>query len=348
MKLDYVNKLEQIYLLLTTTCNLSCSHCIRDYGSKSFVDTEKLYDILDEFSEFSRKKMLVLTVGEPTLHPSFSDILKYSLNVFKYVVSVNTNGTTDFFREDNLRDLSVYRNLIIQVSLDGDRVEHNAIRGKGSFDKAFETLRLLNRMNIKSSVATTVRSQNIESVKKLHDRLLDLKLENWMISRELPFGEARKNDRKIETGQWNEYVDDILEYSRIRTRIMKSYDFSLLDEISYEKLKVLEEKAVRNCGTAKQKIYIYPDFTVFGCTCLSDYPLGNLENDTLNDILKSETALKFRDYELHEDSPCRECRYVGICRGGCIGMSLHVLGKLGLGDPNCPLVDEYYKRKGSP
>jgi radical SAM protein with 4Fe4S-binding SPASM domain len=347
MYLDYVNKIEQIYLLLTTSCNLSCSHCIRDYGSNSFIDSKKLYYILDEFSEFSKKKMLVLTGGEPTLHPEFCNILKYSLNTFKYVVSVNTNGTTDFFNEDNLRDLSRYRNLIVQVSLDGDRDEHDSIRGRGSFEKAFETLRLLNRMNIKTSVATTVRRQNIESVKRLHKKLVELKLENWMISRELPFGAARKNDRKIETGEWNEYVEDILEYSKIRTRIMKSYDFSLLDRISCEELHNLEEKAVTNCGTAKQKIYIYPDFTVYGCTCLSDYPLGNLENDSLNKILGSESALMFSDYDLDQDSPCRKCRYLGICRGGCIGMSLHVLGKLGLGDPNCPLVNEYYSMKGS-
>lgn len=76
--------------------------------------------------------------------------------------------------------------------------------------------------------------------------------------------------------------------------------------------------------------------SVYPCTCLTDFCLGNLKLLPLSRILKSDLALKFANYTLLPDSNCNSCEYLKYCNGGCIGMSYHYFYKIGYGDPRCP------------
>ena len=84
---------------------------------------------------------------------------------------------------------------------------------------------------------------------------------------------------------------------------------------------------------------------VYGCTCLEDYPLGNLKCNTLREIIESELYLKLSECKLLEDSPCNSCRYVVLCNGGCPGMSKKFFGDIGMGDIRCDKVKTYYEQK---
>lgn len=86
-------QLEQCYLLLTRRCNLSCTHCIRssDSSFNEYIKLELVNRIIADLSSKFPYATLLLSGGEPTLHPDFGEIVQLALNSFKKVI-VNTNG----------------------------------------------------------------------------------------------------------------------------------------------------------------------------------------------------------------------------------------------------------------
>lgn len=320
----------QLYLLLNDSCNLKCPFCIRGASKGLCIDAEKLESVLSDnpFEGYS----LLLTGGEPTLHPKFNDIVELCSRKFKHV-SINTNGYLSNW-VDNLKNPRIH----VQISIDGDRNDHNRIRSGGTIDvygHIEKTIEKLECSGISYNIATTVSKHNIDSVISLAKELKEFKkIRYWKVSPQLPFGCGNMHD-VLDIKEWNAFVDKLISIANIRLAIKKYFDFDLLDSVIKENPNY-ENVSKTNCGNVKDKIYIYPDFTVYPCTCLTDFPLGNLLENSLDVILASEKAKVFSNYTLSEESVCRSCKYLKFCNGGCIGMSYHYFGKLGVGDYRCP------------
>lgn len=329
----------QLYLLLNEICNLNCSFCIRGNmpGNKQ-LDIDNLYNVLNK-NDF-RKYNLLLTGGEPTLHKQICDIILYCKDRFKSI-SINTNGIETAWL-DNLS----YKHIHIQISLDGTKDVHNYLRANGKedvFSKVLQTIEKIENMDISYNISSTICKSNKENIEALSEYLLKFKkMKYWKVSPQLPFGCGNSADM-IETKEWNKLVDDLIENSHVRLRIKKYFDFDLLEDcIQNNYLKHLHPKI--NCGDVRHKLYVYPDFTVYPCTCLTDFPLGNLLTESLFNIITNAKSDKFVNYKVLENSACYKCKYLSYCNGGCIGMSYNQLGKLGKGDIRCPFVKRYENR----
>lgn len=324
----------QIYLLLTENCNLNCSMCIRGKQNGKILD----FNILKSLSlkEELYKHDVVITGGEPTLHNKFCDIVKFMCKYAK-TVTITSNGTKDSYIENIVNE----DNLFFQISIDGDEITHNNIRGKDSFKKIMNTVKKLDTLGFKYSIASVVSKKNIDSMFNLADILSSFNnLRYWKISYEMPFGNANFKDMMTST-EWNNFVDKLIDYAKLRLKIQKIFPFDLY-ESNKSKLKQLDQKLNRsfNCGSGKNKLYIYPNFNVYPCTCLTNFCLGNLKQSSLNKILKSSEIDKFLNYEVLNDTVCFTCEYKKFCNGGCIGMSYHYYGILGKGDIRCPKLKQ--------
>ena len=320
----------QLYILLTEKCNLHCTMCIRGKQQGRTIDFNQLK--LLSFVNRIQDDVIILTGGEPTLHPQFCDIVHYFSNKCKLVV-VTTNGTTNY----DYKKLEDIKNLHIQISIDGDIHEHDQIRGVGSYDKSFQCLKLLNSLMMKFSVATVANRYNISSLDQLVNRLSMLKcMAYWKVSYEMPF-ENKSYQQMLSAEEWNNLVDHLIQITPFRLKVKKIFPIELYEKNMSFLLKSTNNRC-QNCGSGIDKIYIYPDFTVFPCTCLTDFPVGNLLTQPLDAILCGNEIKKFSNYQVDETSPCQICRYKPLCNGGCIGMSYHFFGKLGKGDIRCPLM----------
>lgn len=322
----------QLYLLVNQRCNLNCSFCIRGNKNKSpdDINIQTLKNILknNDFSKYT----LMLTGGEPSLS-DLANIIQICTDHFKKIC-INTNGVYNSWLE-KLRT----KNIHIQISIDGDKEVHNRIRSQGQdvFEKINETIRIINTLEIPYNISTTVTKQNYENIFQFLKKIENFpKMKYWKVSPALPFGcEILKNT--ISINEWNNLVDFILEKASVPVKIKKLFDFELLDRfIDSGKIKNLN--IISNCGDVKSKIYVYPDFTVYPCTCLTDFPIGNLAEQNLEEIIHSKNAKKFLKYKVQENSSCASCKYLSYCNGGCIGMSWNYFGQLGMGDFRCPLV----------
>lgn len=322
----------QIYLLLTEACNLKCNYCIRGDKRQNFLDKKALEKILEE-NDFTNDQVL-LTGGEPMLHPQFLEIITLCSKKFKSI-SINTNGTILKY----LEDMSLIPNLHIQISIDGVEEVHNTIRGEHSFSKIISVIENIERLGISYNIATVVNQGNKDTLKNMIKWLECRSMKYWKVEPQLPFG-CGDNQLCITTEEWNIIVDELLEICDFRLVIKKLFDFTILNKCTQEQIKMLESRKVKNCGNCTQKVYVYPDFNVYPCTCLKEFKLGNLQENTLKQVLADDQATIFKEYKVLEESACSKCRYVKICNGGCIGMSYHKFKKLGMGDCRCPLVSK--------
>ena len=332
----------QIYMLITNKCNLSCSICIRVSDCSDTIEMDyKTYTETLLANDFSNAD-IIITGGEPTMHDSFCEIVDFTCRYAKNV-SVTTNGTMAYY----IDSLSNKENLSFQVSLDGDEITNDAIRGVGAYSRIANTLNKFEKHHINYCVASVVSKKNKDSIKNLVPFLSSLKsMQNWRISYEMPFGNSGFSDM-LTADEWNSFVDDIIKSVNFRLRIQKIFPFKLYDKKILEAEGFeLQSKRCFNCGSGRDKIYVYPDYSVYSCTCLTDFCLGNLKENTFEDIILGNEIKKFSEYKIDSDVPCSECKYYAFCKGGCIGMSYHYFGLIGKGDIRCPILRSYYEQKG--
>ena len=252
-------------------------------------------------------------------------------------ISINTNG-----KNSSWIDKCKENNFHVQLSIDGTPQVHNKIRENGLIDIygcIMETIEKLNKHNISYNISTTVGQNNYECISDLCKLINQLpQICYWKVSPMLPFGCADSNN-VLPIDKWNDLVNTLLEEAEVRLHIKKLFDFQLLDR--YMKINPnINSFPKANCGDVRYKIYVYPDFTVYPCTCLTDYPLGNLKTHKLNEIIKNPTSQEFINYKVKADSVCYKCKYLPICNGGCIGMSYRFFNTLGKGDYRCPLIQK--------
>lgn len=84
-------------ILITSACNMQCPHCYRGEAGTAFMSMATFKKAI-EFANAMGDGDIVLSGGEPTLHPKFMDMVGYTLCHFNFQsdghkVFIATNGT---------------------------------------------------------------------------------------------------------------------------------------------------------------------------------------------------------------------------------------------------------------
>lgn len=326
--------------MITNRCNLKCKHCIRSFTTECDFISKEYFEIANKrILEYGKCNAIFVTGGEPTIHQEFSQIISRLNQLSIQRLCICTNGTTPFFSTNNIPLIQSFPKLIWQISLDGNADMHNIIRGENTFSKAMSTIKMLRAINLRVDISTVVNNTNIDSIFNLYQLIKDVGIARWLISPEMPFGKSR-DEYQIDCVRWNCFVDDILNTCDIKIRIPKLYDIHLLNKLSAEQIKELSCSSIPHCGSGKKKIYITPDLKVYPCTCLPQYSIGNLKNDSIESITSSPLCQYIIDHPMLEESPCNSCKFYPFCKGGCLGMSFHTFGKINVGDSRCPIFKQ--------
>lgn len=323
----------QIYFLLSSECNLNCSFCIRHTAKKEVMPLQNAIKALEKISSEYSNVQLIISGGEPFLYPNFDEIIEYACTRFRSVY-INTNGTQC---NSKISFLTRFADKItVQVSIDGDVYSHNSMRGDGVYEEAMRNISLMKENNIRIVVSSSVNKENNKSLKNIIPELELNRVDLWKISPIQAFTKA-EYEKNLSVTEWNDFVDDILKYSKLRVFISKLFDFSIYEKIEKKYGKeYLSQKVVSNCGSAKNKFYVYPDFEVYPCTCLTDYAAGNVIKDSISQI--KENLRNIEQLFFPKNSICKECKWLYLCNGGCQGYSYHFYHDLGMGDIRCPLL----------
>ncbi len=122
-----------LLLEITNACNLRCPTCYADASGHDFMPIDEAKQRLDSFFlKQSHLDVLMLSGGEPTIHPRFLEILDLALSYPIEQVLINTNGLR-IAQSDSLCDALHARRKRIELyfSLSGFRLEtHMHLYGK--------------------------------------------------------------------------------------------------------------------------------------------------------------------------------------------------------------------------
>lgn len=159
-------------ILLTKNCNLNCVYCYASSGKREnkIVSLNTGMAAIDRVCsnavELKRKKFSLSFHGggEPTLAGErINELARYAHSKeIECSVSLTTNG---FFKEDEADFLLEGINEV-SLSLDGIAPVHNRQRpdrgGKGSFERVFQTLKILEKKKIQYGIRMSVMDDSIE------------------------------------------------------------------------------------------------------------------------------------------------------------------------------------------
>lgn len=181
-----VPSLRYLELQITDRCNLQCRHCYLGEGSHQDLSVKQIQKVLEEFEEMQGLRLL-LSGGEPLLHPHFWDINDILRNyAFRSVLL--SNGT--LMTEEVAKRLRVHE---VQISLDGMQEGHESLRGKGTFEKTMMAMDHLQKANLRVSVATMIHRRNLSEFDQLASLLESKNIEEWNVDVPCVEGRLRTN-----------------------------------------------------------------------------------------------------------------------------------------------------------
>jgi len=169
-----IPSLRYLEFQITDRCNLRCRHCYIGDGLHQDLPLGKIFKVLKEFEEIQGLRLL-LSGGEPLLHPHFWDINEI-VREYPFRSILLSNGT--LITKDIAKRLRVHE---VQVSLDGMREGHESIRGEGTFDKTLQAIGHLQEANIQVSVATMIHRKNLKEFDGLGSLIQSKNIREWNV-----------------------------------------------------------------------------------------------------------------------------------------------------------------------
>ena len=308
-------------------CNLRCTHCYQEERSseRSFAELEALFRQYMAFcDEYGYRGHINVTGGEPLL----SEHLFPLLSLFEgsgVTFGLLTNGT--LIDEAAAERLSEYSRLsFVQVSIDGTRATHDSVRGKGSFDKAFEGLRLLRKAGIQTMAAFTCHKRNYRELGDVIKLVRKNRIDRFWADRLIPIG---GNSEDILTDEQFRETLRVLTREHDRRKVFSHTDVHL-----NRSLQFLEGgSCYYSCAAGTSLLTLLADGTLLPCRRLP-IPLGNcFERDMLTLYRESPLIEELRRGDIPE--ACKPCPKAHLCRGGAKCLTYAVTGELNAKDINC-------------
>lgn len=162
----------KLWIYTNYDCNLKCSYCVAKSGPtvpRRALGLENVQRLVDEAIALGFSDIF-FTGGEPFILDDIYEMLRYSASRVKTTVLTNAM----LLRAARLEKLvsvaeSVPKEkLIVQVSLDGGRPEdHDAYRGKGTWENTVEGIHLLQERGFRVRIGTTETPVNSPHLSKL-------------------------------------------------------------------------------------------------------------------------------------------------------------------------------------
>lgn len=142
---------------LTFRCNLRCRYCGAFEARGSELGTSEVHAGLDALWN-AGTRWITFGGGEPLLRADIREILRYARER-GFQTFLNTNGWMLAEKVDVFDWLDH-----VNLSLDGPKDVHDAIRGAGAFDKTIEAVGLCREAGVEASFQCVLSSENLASI----------------------------------------------------------------------------------------------------------------------------------------------------------------------------------------
>ncbi len=160
-----------VNVIVTTRCNLRCQMCRSYESNKDLKDKGKVLNFFDGLGKWlPTPRMVILTGGEPLLHPDIFDYIR-KLSDIGFIPALNSNGILlNVETVDKLVDAGLG---IINISLDGDQTMHDSQRnGPGLYRGVMDSIHYLsNHTNLIIGIVAVISAKSAKGLPKLVRKL---------------------------------------------------------------------------------------------------------------------------------------------------------------------------------
>ena len=264
--------MKRVYLEITNACNLNCPFCTYKKGNR-FLSLEDIEDTISQIKPFCNYIYLHI-LGEPTLHPSFNEILNL-LDKNDFMLQLVTNGTLlykypDLLSHKSLRKLSISLHSINNMDVDAEYFNNIDSLIESNIDKTIE-------------------------LRFYDEKHLDNKLNNYLkkLKDKYSYTDTKKQNSYRLKDNLYVYFEKLFKWPDIHDEVIGS---------------------IGTCHGAIDMIGINSNLDVTICCLdpeAHNY-LGNLKEKTLAEILESKEYLSYiNDFKNHKINSelCKRCNY---------------------------------------
>lgn len=274
---------KKIYIEITNVCNLKCKFCPETKRNKESMSLENFEEVIRKIHNYT--KLVCLHVkGEPLLHNQLEDILKI-LEKYNLKANITTNGTLIKEKLEIIKNSKAVR----QINFSIHSITQNEMLNKQYLYNIFESAEQL------ENVINSYRLWNLQSIREnnINNEIIKM-IESYYNIQNL-------KERLIE----NDFI-------KIKENMFINQDTEFTwPDISNE--PIIEEG---RCLALKEQIAILVDGTVVPC-CLDnngDIPLGNILEETVEDILKSPKSIAIKKNFENGIITCKLCKTCGFLK----------------------------------
>jgi radical SAM protein with 4Fe4S-binding SPASM domain len=339
----YPSKPALIDIELSNKCNLACNMCWfhgeRGVGDKYRGRELTTDEVLRFVKHIAKYKPSIYMGGcEPFIREDFLTILEY-IKKLGLCVSFSTNGT--LLDSKKLRKLVTLGVDDVRFSIDGYEALHDQIRGKGVFRKAVSGIRELFEYKMESNVRKPFVTVNItitpsiighieKAVREIREATQDkadiIKIHHLWYSTQKELRQHQKEVKKYlhcrapgaasHLISLPEEIDPLALFHEIQKVIdlPKTRCFPNLDKNGiFHYYSEFSQKKYR-CYAPFHGVVIKPNGDVKFCPdeWIDDYIIGNIREDSFEQIWNNKSARNFRSVILWKKSffGCKRCSWM--------------------------------------
>lgn len=349
---------------LTNRCNLKCDYCYASSGDDNYRVEELTLDnyksIFKQLDDMNVHR-ISLSGGEPFVRKDFFEILNEAQK-YKFAIIINSNGT--LINDKVAEGLKSYRFDRICITIDGSCSEiHDSIRGKGSFVKALQGIRSLQKYNLPVSTLFTLNKNNMDDLINTIKLNEAMGIEYMSVMVMCPTGRASNGSLLITKEKWYPIFMNLSEM-KANSEIKLNFKIVPPNEGNifwlfyfplkhYNRLDLLKywnqgydnyESCEVSCQAGLKSISIMCNGDVYGCDLMigiKEFRAGNLLKTSVADIWNNSAIFnKLRNIEKKDlRGKCHNCEY-DWCGGGCRSAAYNLDGSIVGADLSCFYCEE--------
>ena len=313
------------HVILTSECNLQCKYCFgeslddfdEDFGNEIEVDYDLPrrisydLDLLDKFCSQDSNCTLTFYGGEPLLQ--MGKMRQIMDRIEPEYFMIQTNGLL----LNKLEPKYVNRFHTILVSIDGQETLTDYYRGKGTFRKIINNLRLIKQNGFAGELIARMTIMEQTDIAKQVKWLLDndefsFSSIHWQLNAGFWGNDYQR--RKFEYWTKTNYIPDVraLAHFWVDQMLERGVVLKLYPLLGVAESLLHEEKNTPlRCGGGWINYAIQTDGYIIPCPTMwgmKEYYVGHI---------KDANPLKLKQLFVNK-KPCSQCHILDVCGGRCL------------------------------
>lgn len=327
--------LSAVYFTLTRECNLACPYCYQGLRKRArkIMSTEAAAEILDKIAAVNDEAHVIVTGGEPMMHPRFLEIMELIAG-HGFSWSLLTHG--GYIDDEIAVRLAIMPGLErVQVSLDGMTEEVHAIsRGPRSYAKTVVGIKALAKAGAPLLLAPTIHDGNAHQI--LDIAHFAFSLGGSISANDLQQLPQDENTSLVLSPETRMRVK--AELSDFLTRVMQA-DEQIHDRVLSLNTRSCSADPINShfiCGVAYSLVDIDWNGDIYPCHLLKgeNLALGNIFLNSFDEIFLEGHVRGWRTKSYEIDN-CSSCSFMSTCGSGCRAETYFAFGTPQRSSPTC-------------